>query len=852
MSSPPTSNTSVKAAHLHDNPRRSSSFPPLAVLNPFRKKSRPARSPSPIEPYEVAPGIWNTDATAKVFGYLEPVAKRGKSGGHVARSDNRWKSQIPEENSVVEKDSPGLRLKTRNNDLIEDLLHIAQPTEHLRGRLEKVHAKRVGERYQSKVESERMRTVSRDDQLIQRGANPRTGLVSPLVVSDNSDENLEHDYVSFSKMQSDRSFPNRRVRSGKWKQDGVGWSLVESPRLSPIPQSLADSISRRVSCKELEDKFLVEMPGVDNPEPKNMTEQQMRRYQDSVARGCRYRGIKTMIDPNTLLPSPRPSSPEGPSTPPNKLQRIRRKMVGSGPIRRADCNGTVIVAEKRATSMPTPRKSNKESPRVRAVTPSRSPKVSSPELYADKSVIAREDAFLDQRNRRHPGQAASGPQSPSLRTRRGQEAHHPFAAGYQSPVQATFVEPAATLTLSHCLPRLQLLHPSHFANLETSSYRRPAQLLPARLRSLEQRRKTIGNACTITTTSTLSQRKEKGQRPVMQRQDGSIVVPRAMQRSPLERGKSAEVLLPRSIPMKKRSSAIRLMVDTSELTTVRSNAPGPAVLLQDLERTQLGSMATVPEAEQGARAAMLRNCSNHRVKNNQMKSSGGFPRTQGPRLGSANIIPDHVQGDQRKGDGITLMSGHLGDSAHGRDQECWNSEQEQPAEVRRRAQQQPSTVEKMALRHDSRGWFAGHWAERQQDQRRTDCVSLQQKDLPARKWSILEAAANASPWMPARHRLLQASAKLEWFQMCMYEMACHTTQTLHPNSPAMTLLRTPNKKTSNYLQAAKDLILACAYLLLLLNVLVALKKVLVVLSLIIYWFWHPMRLIFANVKYVLA
>ena len=30
----------------------------------------------------------------------------------------------------------------------------------------------------------RMRTVSRDDQLVERGANPGTGLVSPFVVSD--------------------------------------------------------------------------------------------------------------------------------------------------------------------------------------------------------------------------------------------------------------------------------------------------------------------------------------------------------------------------------------------------------------------------------------------------------------------------------------------------------------------------------------------------------------------------------------------------------------------------------------------------------------------------------------------
>ena len=71
MSSPPTSTTSTKAATLSQlkrNERRSSSFPSIAALRFFCKKPA-TEPPSPREPYEVAPGIWNTDASAKVFGY---------------------------------------------------------------------------------------------------------------------------------------------------------------------------------------------------------------------------------------------------------------------------------------------------------------------------------------------------------------------------------------------------------------------------------------------------------------------------------------------------------------------------------------------------------------------------------------------------------------------------------------------------------------------------------------------------------------------------------------------------------------------------------------------------------------
>jgi len=85
MSSPPTSTTSTKAATLSQlkrKERRSSSFPTIAALRFFRKKPA-SEPPSPREPYEVAPGIWNTDASAKVFGYVnttddEPTTKSRK------------------------------------------------------------------------------------------------------------------------------------------------------------------------------------------------------------------------------------------------------------------------------------------------------------------------------------------------------------------------------------------------------------------------------------------------------------------------------------------------------------------------------------------------------------------------------------------------------------------------------------------------------------------------------------------------------------------------------------------------------------------------------------------------------
>ena len=61
-----------------------------------------------------------------------------------------------------------------------------------------------------------MRTVSRDDQLVERGANPRTGLVSPFVISKASNESLEDDYIAMGKIEAIQPSPIRRGSSGRW------------------------------------------------------------------------------------------------------------------------------------------------------------------------------------------------------------------------------------------------------------------------------------------------------------------------------------------------------------------------------------------------------------------------------------------------------------------------------------------------------------------------------------------------------------------------------------------------------------------------------------------------------------
>ncbi|MCJ1370669.1 hypothetical protein MMC20_001882 [Loxospora ochrophaea] len=371
MASPPTSSTSKKVGQISSSRRRkqrSSSFPSISALNPFRKKPilKPPEPSNLKDPYEVFPGIWSTDATAKVFGYLDQ--KDDDSPKKRCRSISSVKNQ-PHPQSSAKKPERG------DEDVYKDGQRVTSTDRTYIQDLEAWERSRLNKRDNSKEDatgSERrptsgtMRTVSRDDQLTVRGANPRTGMVSPYVLSTES----EGSEYGFGHPGIRPVSPGQRSSSGKWKQDSQGWSLVESSPPDPMAEDRSAK-RKRISLKELEDRFVVDMPGVDNPEPDSMTSEQIRRYQESIAKAIKAaKGRNAFLDPETL-PSPRVRTPEGPSTPPNKLQKVRRKEVGSAPRRNRESDTVVINGQPRAASLPTPRKSFREQ-RVRIVTPGHS------------------------------------------------------------------------------------------------------------------------------------------------------------------------------------------------------------------------------------------------------------------------------------------------------------------------------------------------------------------------------------------------------------------------------------------------------------------------------------------------
>ncbi|EFQ99927.1 hypothetical protein MGYG_02934 [Nannizzia gypsea CBS 118893] len=186
-------------------------------------------------------------------------------------------------------------------------------------------------------------TVSRDDFLTARGANPRTGVVSPDLT--------DHSHLDDLEPQVDNS--GGAMNNQKWRLKGDQWISLDASERTPVPTPPSNAgmnssllISSRdqaeahvaflaesgVPLKNLEDRFVVNMPSVREPCPPSMTPQQIADFQQACNRFYRY--DNNMIHPSRV-PSPRPRTPDGPSTPPKRLSKVRETLLQStGPLDR--------------------------------------------------------------------------------------------------------------------------------------------------------------------------------------------------------------------------------------------------------------------------------------------------------------------------------------------------------------------------------------------------------------------------------------------------------------------------------------------------------------------------------------
>lgn len=359
-----------------ERPKTNHLFRSAASLNPFHKTPPPppALLP-PTEPYEVFPGIWSTDATAKVFGYVE-----------------RDKPPPPEitDESHLKPPKSKRRINLRSPALVRKLIyryrevHIDDGTDDFSGHTHRLHVEaRDRRRQQRRDEAKREREASEesslrargDDEFIQRGANPRTGRVSPGSVTDDSGVTYGQIDVEHQKEAEEEN----EEGGLKWKQNKLGWSFAESPTTGSSAEDLRNGLDRAALAKQLQDRFVVDMPGVDNGDPVQLTMREIQQYQE-MFRDMRIFGKAKLSGVGPRLRLPVRSE--------NRVQKIPRKEVGSGSAQKIGSTDTAIIQDQiRASSIQIPREGNVRDRRVTILTPPSTPMSSSPQC----SLYDRDD-----------------------------------------------------------------------------------------------------------------------------------------------------------------------------------------------------------------------------------------------------------------------------------------------------------------------------------------------------------------------------------------------------------------------------------------------------------------------------
>ncbi|KAG5304468.1 hypothetical protein I7I50_11569 [Histoplasma capsulatum G186AR] len=290
--------------------------------------------------------LCGVDSVSSLFSRTIPVEAQNSVLDPVSRVDfANHSATVP--GSWVERHTPGQ--EGTYGEYWSSLRRKIEETAKLREEQRQNQVTKSGREQQGNRKHQR--TVSRDDQLIARGANPRTGVVSPSVMSGGSSCSAHDSQEGNAALQ-------------KWHLKGNEWISLdhdEKPPGNEISQTEIPSLQRSIAgpvglstsahpaegapnLTKLEDKFVVNMPSAREPSPLQMTAQQIVDFQKTIER-VHHEG-EQMLDPDTL-PTPRSITPPRLSTPPRRFTKnLKEKILG----------------RKRGAKSPSPHFSGGESP----------------------------------------------------------------------------------------------------------------------------------------------------------------------------------------------------------------------------------------------------------------------------------------------------------------------------------------------------------------------------------------------------------------------------------------------------------------------------------------------------------
>lgn len=305
-------------------------------------------------------------------------------------------------------------------------------------------------------------SVCKDDEFVYRGANPRTGIVSPFIFGEGSGNDWQ-------------GLETPAEKTGhSLVEDDLKWGQVANVPLIPITQSF----DREPSCTK-SSKFLHHNKtfGHLNSKSTPMRDEKIKEYQDNLAAVCQSKTQNAAGMIKIASPTPSPTEP----------QRIRRKKVGSGQVQKVGSIYSETCENLRQAS---------------------SKKVSMNDIGAfETSIVSSIEAgtapFTALAD--HPNGNIENP------------------AVVRDTVTASAASKSKPAVSSKYIASLHFLQPTHRASM-TTSYRRSAQLLATQPGSTNPRdkRRNIGTASTADTSYKPG---KSEQRPQAYRKFGTTSIP---------------------------------------------------------------------------------------------------------------------------------------------------------------------------------------------------------------------------------------------------------------------------------------------------------------------------------------
>ncbi|MCJ1470801.1 hypothetical protein MMC07_009448 [Pseudocyphellaria aurata] len=621
--------------------------------------------------------------------------------------------------------------------------------------------------------SAQIRTISRDDELVQQGPNPWTGVASPKLVTDERTEGVGDSRAFVEhRMEPERG---KGEGTGKWNQDGPGWSQIESPTSDPNARDFENVPGRAVLTENLEDELVIVMPGMPgvlNPSLAELTPVKMQRFQ-------RFGNIYTSDRVDTAEVDPRQWLPGGLR---NRVQNIPRKKIGSG---RAQRNGTadsvLIQSQIRPWSLSTQRNKAMRDGRKRIV-PLSTPPSNSPQT----SLFHRNDRGIG------PGLYPGNPPRQILRSinplsypaiRHGID-HSPEPIVQISP--APPISAASTsLTSRKYVPRLDFLQSSRFSRLITS-YRRPVALQSGRLKPVKTVENTSsGHNTDLNVISGQEPRIEEGSQKHLQ--NCTAKTSRA------------------SLPTWDQGSTWENLVNECQpaITSFLPTTCKASTTALKLPNDMIDKISKVPSSSNLGRADIARNSLQGKtgcVQINEGRDSEEISRrrmnsTTGYQTQTANKSP-YQNSKGPLGPDVNVSERVVGQKAKGVHDDNYDE------------QKKKSRIEGLVHEASTQGIAVGLWR----------LIALVEQNV-------------------------YDSIRMRSIQRRLRKMILHVLLTLHTSSPALEVLRMPNAKMGEYLDALKDVARAVLYLLVFLSIFMVVGKVFRLAAAAINLLWLPLRIV---------